>query len=314
MAHVADWVLLLARSDPASSSYDGFTMFLFPTSTPGFLFDPIWTLSTERSNATFYDDVRVGRGYVLGEEHQGWRTLGVMLGVERGRGQHGLRGTATATGGGLGRTPPGAWMTPRSAPAGAHRHRQRGGQAPHAALAVAVAHGRPCAATRDPRRRCSPPRRYQQLGRQPSRRWPRPDRCWASTSRAPRPVAGSTTTSPLGAPDHPGRHQRDQPQQHRRAPARPAPCSGLSGSVRGGWWTRTERAIANLAGGRSEARRSRPWRSARWRTPRPWRSYRGKRRPVVGQRQAVAAREGGAYVCQLLQLRVCAHRWGRVEP
>jgi 3-oxocholest-4-en-26-oyl-CoA dehydrogenase alpha subunit len=86
MAQVADWVLLLARSDPAGSGYDGFTMFLFPASTPGFSFDPIWTLSTERSNATYYDDVRVGREYVLGEEHQGWRSLGVMLGVERGVG------------------------------------------------------------------------------------------------------------------------------------------------------------------------------------------------------------------------------------
>jgi alkylation response protein AidB-like acyl-CoA dehydrogenase len=86
MAHVADWVLLLARSDPDAPRYEGYTMFLFPTSTPGFSCEPIWTLSTERSNATFYDGVRVGREYVLGEEHQGWRTLGVMLGVERGIG------------------------------------------------------------------------------------------------------------------------------------------------------------------------------------------------------------------------------------
>jgi len=86
MAHVADWVLLLTRSDPSAGRYEGYTMFLFPTTTPGFSVDPIWTVSTERSNATYYDDVRIGREYVLGEEHQGWRTLGVMLGVERGVG------------------------------------------------------------------------------------------------------------------------------------------------------------------------------------------------------------------------------------
>lgn len=86
MAHVADWVLLLARSDSTAPRYEGYTMFLFPTATAGFSFDPIWTLSTERSNATYYDDVRIDRRYVLGEEHQGWRTLGVMLGVERGVG------------------------------------------------------------------------------------------------------------------------------------------------------------------------------------------------------------------------------------
>jgi alkylation response protein AidB-like acyl-CoA dehydrogenase len=86
MAHVADWVLLLTRSDPTAARYEGYTMFLLPTSLPGFSCEPIQTLSTERSNATFYDDVRVGREYVLGEEHRGWRTLGVMLGVERGVG------------------------------------------------------------------------------------------------------------------------------------------------------------------------------------------------------------------------------------
>jgi alkylation response protein AidB-like acyl-CoA dehydrogenase len=86
MAHVADWVLLLARSDPAAPRYEGYTMFLFPTSTPGFSCDPIWTLSTERSNSTYYDNVRVDRKYVLGEENQGWKALGVMLGVERGVG------------------------------------------------------------------------------------------------------------------------------------------------------------------------------------------------------------------------------------
>jgi alkylation response protein AidB-like acyl-CoA dehydrogenase len=86
MAHVADWVLLLARSDPGAPRYEGYTMFLFPTSTAGFSFEAIQTLSSERSNTTFYDEVRVSREYVLGEEHQGWRTLGVMLGVERGVG------------------------------------------------------------------------------------------------------------------------------------------------------------------------------------------------------------------------------------
>jgi alkylation response protein AidB-like acyl-CoA dehydrogenase len=44
----------------------------------------VWTIGTERSNATFYDDVFVGDEWVLGEAHEGWRTLGVMLSFERG--------------------------------------------------------------------------------------------------------------------------------------------------------------------------------------------------------------------------------------
>jgi alkylation response protein AidB-like acyl-CoA dehydrogenase len=41
-------------------------------------------MGTERSNATFYDDVRVGDDAVMGEAGEGWATLGVMLGFERG--------------------------------------------------------------------------------------------------------------------------------------------------------------------------------------------------------------------------------------
>ena len=86
MAHVADWIFLLARSDSSGGRYDGFTTFLIPMDTPGITVDPVWTMSTERSNATFYDDVRVGDEWVLGEPHQGWQTLAVMLGFERGMG------------------------------------------------------------------------------------------------------------------------------------------------------------------------------------------------------------------------------------
>jgi alkylation response protein AidB-like acyl-CoA dehydrogenase len=84
MAHVADWVLLLTRSDPDAGRYQGYTMFMMPMSTPGITVDPVWTMSTERSNATFYDDVEVGDEWVLGEAGEGWRALGVMLAFERG--------------------------------------------------------------------------------------------------------------------------------------------------------------------------------------------------------------------------------------
>jgi 3-oxocholest-4-en-26-oyl-CoA dehydrogenase alpha subunit len=86
MAHVADWILLLARSDPSAGRYGGFTTFLIPMDTPGITVDPVWTMSTERSNATFYDDVRVGPEAVLGTAHEGWATMRVMLSFERGLG------------------------------------------------------------------------------------------------------------------------------------------------------------------------------------------------------------------------------------
>lgn len=86
MAHVADWVFLLTRTDTSGGRNAGFTVFLVPMSSPGVSVDPIWTVSTERSNATFYDDVRIGSEWIIGEPHEGWKVLSVMLGFERGMG------------------------------------------------------------------------------------------------------------------------------------------------------------------------------------------------------------------------------------
>ena len=86
MAQLADWVFLLARTESADSTgrHGGFTVFVFPMDTDGVSFDPIWTVSTERSNSTFYDNVRVGPESVLGEVDGGWDAMGLMLGFERG--------------------------------------------------------------------------------------------------------------------------------------------------------------------------------------------------------------------------------------
>lgn len=84
MAQLADWVFLFARTDAGAGRYGGFTTFVFGMDSPGVRIDPIWTVSTERSNATFYDDVRVGPEAVLGEPDQGWQVLATMLGFERG--------------------------------------------------------------------------------------------------------------------------------------------------------------------------------------------------------------------------------------
>jgi len=89
MAHVADWVFLLTKTEAEGEGRGGFTVFILPMSTPGITIDPIWTMSTERSNATFYDDVHVGDEWVIGEPEQGWKVLSIMLGFERGMGNTG---------------------------------------------------------------------------------------------------------------------------------------------------------------------------------------------------------------------------------
>ena len=84
MAHEARWVILLARTDPTLPRHKGLTMFLIPMNTPGIRVDPVHTMATERTNATFYDDVRVGDGCVLGEVNGGWHVMSVALSFERG--------------------------------------------------------------------------------------------------------------------------------------------------------------------------------------------------------------------------------------
>jgi len=44
----------------------------------------VHTMATERTNATFYDDVRVGDDCVLGEVNGGWNVMSVALSFERG--------------------------------------------------------------------------------------------------------------------------------------------------------------------------------------------------------------------------------------
>jgi 3-oxocholest-4-en-26-oyl-CoA dehydrogenase alpha subunit len=84
MAHEAKWLILLTRTDPDLPKHKGLTMFILPMDTPGITVEPVHTMATERTNATWYDDVRVGPEAVLGEVNGGWRTMTVALSFERG--------------------------------------------------------------------------------------------------------------------------------------------------------------------------------------------------------------------------------------
>lgn len=84
MAHEARWVILLARTDASLPRHQGLTMFLVPMDTPGIRVDPVHTMATERTNATFYDDVTVADNCVLGEVNGGWKVMSIALSFERG--------------------------------------------------------------------------------------------------------------------------------------------------------------------------------------------------------------------------------------
>jgi alkylation response protein AidB-like acyl-CoA dehydrogenase len=85
-AHIADYVFLLTRTNPDKPKHRGLTMFLVPLDTPGIEAQPIWTLSGERTNVTFYSDVRVGDDCRIGEVDNGWAILGIALQEEHASG------------------------------------------------------------------------------------------------------------------------------------------------------------------------------------------------------------------------------------
>lgn len=83
-AHLAQYVFLLTRTNPAVAKHKGLTMFLVPLDTPGIDVQAVHTLSDERTNATFYEDVRVPDRYRIGDVDGGWRVIRHALDLEHG--------------------------------------------------------------------------------------------------------------------------------------------------------------------------------------------------------------------------------------
>jgi alkylation response protein AidB-like acyl-CoA dehydrogenase len=84
LAEESAWVLLLTRTNPDVSKHKGLTFFLVPMDLPGIEIQPIRTLSGKRTNATYYDNVRVDDRWRLGEVDGGWTVMTVALAYERG--------------------------------------------------------------------------------------------------------------------------------------------------------------------------------------------------------------------------------------
>jgi len=85
-SNIADWVLMLTRTNPDVPKHKGLTMFLVPTSAEGFDVQPVYTFQDERTNITFYDGVRIPDSYRLGEVDKGVVAMSVALEMEHGGG------------------------------------------------------------------------------------------------------------------------------------------------------------------------------------------------------------------------------------
>ncbi|MBV1686169.1 acyl-CoA dehydrogenase family protein [Novosphingobium sp. G106] len=83
-AELASYVLLLTRTDPEVPKHKGLTMFLVPLDVPGVEIHPVHTFMDERTNASFYADVRIPDRYRLGEVNGGVKVMAAALTMEQG--------------------------------------------------------------------------------------------------------------------------------------------------------------------------------------------------------------------------------------
>jgi alkylation response protein AidB-like acyl-CoA dehydrogenase len=83
LADYADWIWLAARTDPSAKKHRGISMFMVPTTAPGYKCTPIWTMAGVRTNATYFDNVRVPHANLIGGENNGWSLITGQLNFER---------------------------------------------------------------------------------------------------------------------------------------------------------------------------------------------------------------------------------------
>ncbi len=82
-AHLADHILVIARSDNSGSKHDGLTMLSVPTDADGVEIRGIQTLGGKEVNDVFLTDCYIPDDQVLGEAGGGWMQLMAGLNVER---------------------------------------------------------------------------------------------------------------------------------------------------------------------------------------------------------------------------------------
>jgi alkylation response protein AidB-like acyl-CoA dehydrogenase len=83
-AHVSDWMMLLARTDPSLPKHKGITYFLLDMKLPGVTVKPLRQITGEAEfNEVFFDNVRVHESHVLGGVNNGWAVGMTTLMYER---------------------------------------------------------------------------------------------------------------------------------------------------------------------------------------------------------------------------------------
>ncbi len=82
--HMAKWMILLARTDPEAPKHRGITYFVVDMKSPGITVRPLINMAmTHEFNEVFFEDVRVPKQNIIGDENRGWYLAQTTLSFER---------------------------------------------------------------------------------------------------------------------------------------------------------------------------------------------------------------------------------------
>lgn len=85
LAHEADWIFVIARTEPGSSRHHGLSFLLMPLDQDGIEIRPIEQITGgSEFNEVFFTGARTPAGMIVGEPGDGWRVAMALLGFERG--------------------------------------------------------------------------------------------------------------------------------------------------------------------------------------------------------------------------------------
>jgi alkylation response protein AidB-like acyl-CoA dehydrogenase len=83
-AQHADWMYMLARTDPDAAKHRGISLLMFPMTSPGVSVRPLTTMANNQTfNEVFFEDVHVPVKNRVGEENRGWYVGMTLTDFER---------------------------------------------------------------------------------------------------------------------------------------------------------------------------------------------------------------------------------------
>ena len=83
-AHIADWGWIAVRTNQEAPKHRGISLMMLDMTTPGITVRPVIKMTGEHEfNQVYFDNVRVPKKNLIGEQDRGWYTMAVALDFER---------------------------------------------------------------------------------------------------------------------------------------------------------------------------------------------------------------------------------------